>query len=255
MGWGNYRMPFSNTYEDPRRAESYGRLEFAGTYYLAFRDLPEILRQHVTGTRALDFGCGAGRSTRFLASLGFDVLGVDISEAMLRLARDRAPRGEYRLLGKEGLSELHRGSLDLALAAFPFDNIPTAETKVRLLSGLRDLLRPDGKIVNLVSSPDIYTHEWASFTTREFPENWNARTGDRVLIIGTDVEDRRPVEDIFWDDDAYRDVYRRAGLDVAATYRPLGSESEPYAWVSETKIAPWVIYVLRRNEEQPDPRS
>jgi len=242
---------FRNTYEDARRAESYARLEFPGTYYLAFRDLPEIIRRHVTGRSALDFGCGAGRSSRFLAGLGFAVIGVDISDVMVNEARHRDPAGEYRLLGKDGLAELPPESFDLALAAFPFDNIPTTETKVRLLSALRDRLRPDGKIVNVVSSPDIYTHEWASFTTKDFPENRNARTGDRVLIIGTDVDDRRPVEDILWDDDAYRDVYHRAGLDIVATYRPLGSESGPCPWVNETKIAPWVIYVLGRNEEHP----
>lgn len=237
-------MPFRNTYEDARRAASYARLEFPGTYYLAFRDLPEIIRRHVTGDRALDFGCGAGRSTRFLAGLGFLVVGVDISEAMLSQARARDPRGDYRLLGPAGLDGLPRASYDLALAAFPFDNIPTREEKVRLFAGLADRLRAGGRIVNLVSSPEIYTHEWVSFTTKAFPENRKARTGDRVLIVGTDVEDRRPVEDVLWDDAAYREVYDLAGLDLADAYRPLGKEGEPFAWVSETRIAPWVIYVL-----------
>jgi hypothetical protein len=58
------------------------------------------------------------------------------------------------------------------------------------------------------------------------------------------VEDRRPVEDIVWSDEDYQETYRRAGLRVLATRRPLAEESEPYAWVSETTIAPWVIYVL-----------
>jgi hypothetical protein len=64
-----------------------------------------------------------------------------------------------------------------------------------------------------------------------------------------DVDDRRPVEDIVWSDDDYRDVYRRAGLAVVASHRPLGTDSEPYAWVSETRIAPWVIYVLSSSDE------
>ncbi|MFI5110059.1 MAG: hypothetical protein ACHP9S_10750 [Terriglobales bacterium] len=29
----------------------------------------------MTGTKALDFGCGAGRSTRFLRKLGFNATG------------------------------------------------------------------------------------------------------------------------------------------------------------------------------------
>jgi len=50
----------------------------SGTYYLAYRDLPALIQQHVPGRRALDFGCGAGRSTRFLQRLGFQVFGADI---------------------------------------------------------------------------------------------------------------------------------------------------------------------------------
>ena len=42
---------FSNCYEDARRAEAYAKLEFPGTYYLAYRDLPEIIFEHVTGIR------------------------------------------------------------------------------------------------------------------------------------------------------------------------------------------------------------
>ena len=33
---------FGNSWDHPTRAESYMRLEFPNTYYLAYRDLPEI---------------------------------------------------------------------------------------------------------------------------------------------------------------------------------------------------------------------
>ncbi len=64
-------MNFVNVYENSTRADAYSKLEFANTYHLAFRDLPEIFRAHVKGTAALDFGCGTGRSARFLRGLGF----------------------------------------------------------------------------------------------------------------------------------------------------------------------------------------
>ena len=234
-----------NCYEDANRARAYATLEFANTYYLAFRDLPEILRAHVTGRRALDFGCGTGRSTRFLRKLGFDVTGVDISEDMLRIARTTDPSGDYRLVPGDNLNQFAAGSFDLLLCAFPFDNVP-GEMKARLFRDLRRVLAPTGTIVNLVSSPEIYTYEWASFTTREFPENTVARNGDVVRIVVTDHQDRRPVEDILWTDEAYRAVYREAGLEAVQVFEPLAKGDEPYLWVSETVIAPWVIYILKR---------
>jgi hypothetical protein len=55
-------MSFTSCYEDSSRADAYRSLEFANTYYLAYCDLPAILSEHVEGTRALDFGCGTGKS-------------------------------------------------------------------------------------------------------------------------------------------------------------------------------------------------
>lgn len=61
-------MELKNTYQDSRRAAAYDELELGGTYDLVFRNLPGLYEQHVQGSRALDFGCGTGRSTRFTAS-------------------------------------------------------------------------------------------------------------------------------------------------------------------------------------------
>jgi SAM-dependent methyltransferase len=239
-------MDFKNTYEDNAYAAAYAKLEFPGTYHLAFRDLPEILRRHVAGRRALDFGCGTGRSTRFLARLGFSTVGVDIAAEMIRRAQAFDPAGDYRLVPDGDLRSLPAGTFDLVLAAFPFDNIPTAAKKIGLLRELGRLLKADGKLVNLASSPEIYWHEWVSFSTRDFPENRSAKCGDPVRIINLALEDRRPAIDILWPDEDYRDVYQKSGLRVIEVCRPLGRADEPYKWVSETKIAPWVIYVLGR---------
>ena len=237
-------MEFVNCYEDASRANAYATLQFANTYYLAYRDLSRILAQHVTGTRALDFGCGTGRSTRLLQRLGFAVTGIDISQDMLRIARATDPSGDYRVVPQDNLSEFSEGTFDLVLSAFTFDNIP-GEAKTRIFRDLAKLLKPNGTLVSIVSSPEIYSHEWASFTTKDFPENALARSGGVVRIIVTDHEDRRPVEDILWTEESYRGVYREAGLAVAQMLKPLAKGDEPFSWVNETKIAPWVIYVLK----------
>jgi ubiquinone/menaquinone biosynthesis C-methylase UbiE len=240
---------FLNSYEDAKRAEAYAKLGFPGTYYLAYRDLPEIIFEHVNGRKAIDFGCGTGRSTRFLRRLGFDAVGVDISEDMLERAREADREGDYRLIEEGDFSQFEDDAYDLVLSAFTFDNIPTMERKVRNFREIRRLLKSEGKLVNLVSSPEIYTHEWASFSTKDFPENKRAKSGDKVRIIQTDLEDKRPVEDVVWTDESYKEVYERAGLDLVKTYRPLARDDEPYRWVNETAIAPWVIYVLKKHKK------
>lgn len=238
-------MEIQNAYEDYNFAGAYSQLEFPGTYYLAYRDLPEIFTRHVRGRRALDFGCGTGRSSRFLKQQGFETVGVDIADNMLARARYADPTGDYRLIGDGDFGDIETGSFDLVLSAFTFDNIPGMERKVKIFKGLGRLLKSGGHIVNLVSAPEIYTHEWASFSTKDFPENRSAMSGDIVKIINTAIKDDRPVDDVIWPDESYRETYDRAGLVVVRMYKPLAKESEPYEWVNETRIAPWVIYVLR----------
>ncbi len=235
-----------NVYEDAIRARAYAALELPGTYHLAFRDLRALIEQHVTGKRGLDFGCGTGRSTRYIEGLGLTAVGVDVSEEMVAEARAASPSGDYRVIPDGDLSSLSGSEFDLVLSTFTFDNIATAPKKVLLLKQLRDMLGSDGRMINLVSSPEIYVNEWASFSTKDFPENKNARTGDLVRIVMLDVDDGRPVEDVVWEHEDYLKLYDDAGLEVIATERPLATGDEGVAWVSETEIAPWTIYILAR---------
>lgn len=241
-------MSFSNVYNDAERAKAYASLEFPGTYYLAFRDLPAIIAEHATGSHALDFGCGAGRSTRFLNNLGLTATGIDISSSMIELAQQIHPDGRYRLVGDGDFAVLGPSRFDLILSAFAFDNIPGVARRAELLRDLARLLSPDGRIILLGSTPDIYMHEWLSFTTRDFPENRYAKSGETVQIIMKDVSDRRPVVDLIWFHQDYVDLFASAGLKLLARYTPLGRQDEPYTWLTETSIAPWVIYVLQKKD-------
>ena len=234
-----------NVYEDEERARAYAKLQFPGTYYLAFRDLPALIRRYNHGSRALDFGCGAGRSTRFLRNLGLSVVGADISQAMLDQARALDPSGEYHLVRDTIAGEFAPGSFDVILAAFTFDNVPT-EAKADALSALRILLASDGCLLLVVSSPAIYVNEWASFSTRDFPENRHACDGDRVRIIMLDVPDHRPIEDVLCTDAHYRRLFESAGLRVLDVQSPLATGEEATRWISETTTAAWTIYVLAR---------
>ena len=154
--------------------------------------------------------------------------------------------GAAGLAGGAGAEVAPPGSLDLVLAAYPFDNIPGRENRAEILGALARMLGPAGRVVVIASSPELYVHEWASFTTAAFPENRRAGSGDPVRIVMKDVPDARPVPDFLWLDEDYRAMAEAAGLQVLETARPLGRADEPFAWVSETTVAPWAIHVMGR---------
>ena len=98
----------------------------------------------------------------------------------------------------------------------------------------------------LGSTPDIYRHEWASFTTKDFPENRYAQSGTPVRIVMKDVTDSRPVVDIIWFHDDYLKLFAASDVELVGHYTPLGRKHDPCDSLSETSIAPWIIYVLKR---------
>ena len=238
------QVTFTNVYDDDQRAAAYSTLDFPGTYYLAFRDLPDILSRHAKGRTVLDFGCGTGRSTRFLKRLGFDAVGIDISPAMVKRAIAADANGTYLVVPDGDYSTLGARRFDVILSAFAFDNIPDATWRVELLRRLAALLLPGGCLVLLGSTPEIYWHEWTSFTTAAaYPANRTARSGETVRTVMKDVPDARPVADLLWFPEDYERQFASAGLHIRSEYRPLGRADEPFAWISETTIPPWVIYV------------
>jgi len=162
---------------------------------------------------------------------------------MLDQARGLDPFGDYRLIRDNIAGEFAPGSFEIILAAFTFDNMPN-KAKADALSALRILLASNGSLLLVVSSPEIYVNEWASFSTHDFPENRHACDGDRVRIIMLDLSDHRPVEDVFCTDALYRHLFESAGLRVLDAQSPLATGKEATRWISETRTAAWTIYAL-----------
>lgn len=73
----------------------------AGFGDLARRAAPEIVRllraRGIRSGRVVDVGCGSGIAARHFLERGYDVVGIDASNAMIRLARRRAPRARFRV--------------------------------------------------------------------------------------------------------------------------------------------------------------
>ncbi|WP_148882056.1 class I SAM-dependent methyltransferase [Thermococcus aciditolerans] len=91
--------------------------------------------------RALDLGCGTGNYTLELKRMGFDVVGLDASEGMLRVARSK---GLNCVRGDAYSLPFPDGSFDLVLSVTMFEFIHEPE---KVISEIYRVLRPGGEAV------------------------------------------------------------------------------------------------------------
>src|SRR5262245_10881776 len=89
-----------------------------------------------------DLGCGPGHVTRYLHDQGVEMLGIDLSPAMIRFARDRNPGLDFRVGDMRAL-ELPDGALSGIVAFYSLIHL-APEEHPQTLREFRRVLRPDG---------------------------------------------------------------------------------------------------------------
>ncbi|MFC0006163.1 class I SAM-dependent methyltransferase [Micromonospora siamensis] len=101
----------------------------------------ELVRAQGIGEVA-DVGCGPGRLTAYLHGLGLDAFGVDLSPAMVDVARRDHPDLRFEV-GSMTRLEIADGSLSGLLAWFSLIHVPDEEVPA-VLAEFRRVLRPGG---------------------------------------------------------------------------------------------------------------
>jgi SAM-dependent methyltransferase len=111
-----------------------------------------------TSGPVLEIACGTGRVMLPLARAGFDVVGVDVSSAMLAIARDKVANASVAQrieLIQANVLELHLGRpFPLAVVALnSFGHFLEAGEPERALERIREHLRPNGLIALDLTNP------------------------------------------------------------------------------------------------------
>lgn len=89
-------MPIENAYaDDLAYIHDQGYKEIARD--AASRVIKELSTLGCRSGTVVDIGCGSGLLAHALATAGYDVVGIDLSEAMIALARARVPGAQFRV--------------------------------------------------------------------------------------------------------------------------------------------------------------
>jgi len=102
------------------------------------------------GTRLLDVGCGGGFAMLLAARRGATVAGIDATEELIEIARERVPGADLRV-GDIGVPLPHpEASFDVVTA---FNSVQFSPDPVATIEHLRGVTKPGGVIALLVWGP------------------------------------------------------------------------------------------------------
>jgi SAM-dependent methyltransferase len=137
----------------------------------------------------LDIGCGTGRHALELAKRGYDIVGIDLSESLVRRAREKAAerglRVDFRRHDARELPFHEEFDLAVMLCEGAFPLMETDEMNFQILQGAANALKPGGKFIfTTLNGLFPLFHSVKEFLDGEKKEG-NAEYGDNSFDLMT----------------------------------------------------------------------
>ncbi len=117
--------------------------------------IEELSRSGITGGCVVEFGCGSGVSSRAFRDAGFEVVGFDVSEPLIRMARRRVPGAQFNVVS------LFTAKIPSCVAVtaigevlnYAFDSRNSRTARSELFGRIHEALRPGGLLVFDMAEP------------------------------------------------------------------------------------------------------
>lgn len=143
--------------------------KYAEQYFDDLVDIPYIdnfLAKLPKGGKILDVGSGAGQFAKHMMEKGFEVIGIDYSQEMVKIAKEKVPSGDFRHMDMRHL-DFPDGSFDGLFAAYSLIHIPSEEIPATLLEfkrvlrvgGLIEIGAQQGEADQIVNEPFMPTEK------------------------------------------------------------------------------------------------
>jgi SAM-dependent methyltransferase len=165
--------------------EKFYRTHLAKIHDLYYGDLArnaslEIINylkdKKLTGKKLIDVGCGSGILASLLSEEGFEVIGIDISEDILEIAKKNSPKAKF----------IHASLFDYN---FPAANVVTCigEPINYLFDGRSNYADLFKRIYNCLSSPGIFVFDILTTNVDKEPQSRIIEKDEMTMFLEISV--------------------------------------------------------------------
>ena len=196
-------------------ANNYSNIGFTGTYKRTFIKLKEIIGE-IKGKNWLDFGCGAGRSTSFLADLGANPVGIDKSREMVDKAKKNYEKRhcDFRWTLNGECNNL--GLFDGALSIYVFLEMASKKEMVEALSWIYSHLHRNAPLFIATINPQGVGQQYDSWI--HYGNPWSLKSGDPIMCLVDAKPTKVQIKDYYWTEGDYRSVLTDAKFTICDTF-------------------------------------
>lgn len=204
--------------------ETYERNDVVEKYYERYLNVPDYFEIKISklvkkfpGKKLLDVGCGPGQFSRIFVEHGFDVIGIDYSESMIRKAKSLSSdedNPDYRVMDMKEVNKFFkRAMFDVVWATASLLHLEKEEVPI-VLNCFKYVLKPGGHMYVLLKLGDQGTillndGDLGEGVTRKFTfldEGWfekvlkelNLSIIEKKLKKGSVIKDKPSNWGIYW---------------------------------------------------------
>jgi SAM-dependent methyltransferase len=105
-----------------------------------------ILQYVFAGEKVLDWGCGNGRFFEIFANKEINYFGIDISEKLIEIAKNKYPQANFQVISPFDLP-FPNNFFDKIFSIAVFHHIPSEEFRLKFLKEAKRILKPEGLLI------------------------------------------------------------------------------------------------------------
>ncbi|MBU1198754.1 MAG: class I SAM-dependent methyltransferase [Nanoarchaeota archaeon] len=210
----------------------------ASDWELGYYFVNEMLG-NIKGKTILDYGCGSGKFTRHLRNKGAKLIGVDISENAIKIAKEKSQKDIlFKTIKNSKLDFINNDSIDTVISTYVFCAIKEANEIQEAFNQIYSKLKSKGDFVMLDPHPDSTGYHFIS-VYREKPKKFEIETPVKIKLSGM----KSAFYDYYKSVDNYIEMMENAGFEIKEIRAPLAKDSKNknIEWKDEIIYPPNII--------------